>query len=107
VISRCDSPLRIRISAEERGLDWVVKVKDNGLGIAAKYLEQIFVPFIRVANQRIPGTGLGLAVCKRIVEGSGGTIWLDSEPGAGSTFYFTIVARPDMTGSVAEQNKIA
>jgi PAS domain S-box-containing protein len=104
---RGDQPLSVQVSAEKRGLDWVIKIKDNGVGIAAKYQKQIFMPFVRLANHSVPGTGLGLAVCKRIVEGSGGTIWLDSEPGGGSTFYFTIVAHSEMPRSVSEQQRIA
>ena len=104
---RGDRPLTVRISAEERGLDWVIKIEDNGVGIAAEYRVQIFLPFVRLSNQCVPGTGLGLAVCKRIVEGSGGTIWLDSEPGAGSTFYFTIAADSEVAGSVSEPHRTA
>jgi signal transduction histidine kinase len=69
----------------------VIGVKDNGLGIAAADRERVFMPFIRLVNRDIPGTGLGLAVCRKIVEGLGGKIWVDSELGIGSTFSFTIV----------------
>jgi PAS domain S-box-containing protein len=88
---RSERPLEIHISAVPRGRDWVIRVNDNGLGIAAQDHERIFMPFIRLVNRDIPGTGLGLAVCKKIVEGLGGTIWVDSELGAGSTFSFTIL----------------
>jgi PAS domain S-box-containing protein len=88
---RSERPLEIGVSAVPRGRDWVIRVKDNGLGIAAQDRERVFLPFIRLVNRDIPGTGLGLAVCKKIVEGLGGIIWVDSEVGEGSTFSFTIV----------------
>jgi PAS domain S-box-containing protein len=83
---------KIRLSAERQGRDWIVRVKDNGLGIAKKDHERIFLPFVRLANRDIPGTGLGLAVCKNIVEGMGGQLWVESTPGGGSTFSFTVAA---------------
>jgi PAS domain S-box-containing protein len=88
---REESP-EIRVAAEQRGAEWVIRVADNGLGIAAEDQDRVFKPFIRLASRDVPGTGLGLAVCKKIVEGFGGTIWVESELGAGSTFCFTIVA---------------
>jgi PAS domain S-box-containing protein len=88
---RGEDPIKIHVTAEQREPGWVIRVEDNGRGIARQDQAQIFKPFIRLANRDIPGTGLGLAVCKRIVEGLGGTIWVDSELGAGSTFCFTIV----------------
>jgi PAS domain S-box-containing protein len=86
-----ESP-EIHLTAEQRGPDWVIRIEDNGLGIAPADQARVFVPFIRLANRDVPGTGLGLAVCKKIVEGWGGAIWLESELGAGSTFCFTVVA---------------
>jgi signal transduction histidine kinase len=68
-----------------------LEVTDNGRGIAPEDQARVFMPFVRLVNRDIPGTGLGLAVCKKIVEGLGGTIWVESELGAGSTFSFTIV----------------
>lgn len=82
----------ISVCAERRGSMWVIQVRDNGIGIAAENQERVFVPFIRLANREVPGTGLGLAVCKKIVEGMGGEIWVESELGAGSTFFFTVAA---------------
>ena len=82
----------ISVCAEPRGSKWVIQVRDNGIGIAAENQERVFVPFIRLANQDVPGTGLGLAVCKKIVEGMGGEIWVESELGKGSAFFFTVAA---------------
>jgi PAS domain S-box-containing protein len=81
---------KIHLSAEWRGRDWIVRVKDNGIGIAKEDQTRIFAPFVRLATREIPGTGLGLAVCKKIVEGLGGKIWVESMPGAGSTFCFSL-----------------
>ena len=89
---RGEDPIKIHVTAEQRGPGWVIRVEDNGVGIAPEDQARIFMPFIRLANRDVPGTGLGLAVCKKIVEGLGGTIWVESELGAGSTFCFTIVA---------------
>ena len=86
---RSDRPLEIHIGAERRGPDWVVRVEDNGVGIALEDQARVFMPFVRLANKDVPGTGLGLAVCKKTVEGLGGKIWVESTLGAGSTFCFT------------------
>jgi signal transduction histidine kinase len=85
-------PVEIHITAVRRGPDWVVGIADNGLGIAPEDQARVFLPFIRLANRDVPGTGLGLAVCRNIVEALGGTIWVESALGAGSTFSFTIAA---------------
>jgi PAS domain S-box-containing protein len=88
---RAEQP-EIHVGAELRGPDWVIRIEDNGIGIAQENQSRVFMPFVRLANRDIPGTGLGLAVCKNIVEGLGGTICVESEPGVGSTFSFTIAA---------------
>ena len=80
----------IHVSAEQQGCSWVIGIEDDGVGIAPENHARVFMPFVRLANPEIPGTGLGLAVCKNIVEGLGGTIRVESEIGLGSTFSFTI-----------------
>jgi len=89
---RSENEVKIRVTAERRGADWVIRIEDNGLGIAPENQACVFKPFVRLANRDVPGTGLGLAVCKKVVEGMGGTIWVQSELGVGSTFAFTIAA---------------
>ena len=84
----------IHVEAEERPDAWQFNVRDNGLGIEVGHFERIFLIFRRLhAEHEIPGSGVGLAICKRIVERHGGRIWLESQRGKGSTFHFT-VAKP-------------
>ena len=85
---------RIRIAAEERAGEWLFRVRDNGPGVEADFLEAIFKPFERLDPARHPGPGLGLAVCRAIVSRHGGRIWCESEPGAGATFLFTLPVGP-------------
>lgn len=89
-----EQPPQVRVSAEDTGGQWTIAVRDNGIGIAAKHREQIFEIFRRLHTaDKYPGTGIGLAVCRRIVQRHGGEIWLESSPGQGSTFFFTIPER--------------
>jgi light-regulated signal transduction histidine kinase (bacteriophytochrome) len=83
--------LQVEVGCTEEDQSWKFYVKDNGLGIDNKYFEKIFVIFQRLHNKsEYSGTGIGLSVCKKIVNRHGGEIWVTSELGKGSTFYFTI-----------------
>lgn len=88
---RSAQPLQIDISARERKVDWMFSVKDNGIGIAPEFSERIFEIFQRLhSKEEYPGTGIGLALCKKIVERHGGRIWFESAPGEGCVFNFTL-----------------
>ena len=93
-----ESP-KIHVGAERQDSCWVIGIVDDGIGIAPENHARVFMPFVRLANREIPGTGLGLAVCKNIVEGLGGTIRVESEVGVGSTFSFTIPTAPEEAGA--------
>jgi signal transduction histidine kinase len=88
---RREEPLHVRLLARREGSDWLLSVVDNGIGIAPEYKESIFGIFKRLhTSQRYSGTGMGLAICQRIVERYSGRIWVESELGQGSSFHFTI-----------------
>jgi light-regulated signal transduction histidine kinase (bacteriophytochrome) len=88
---RKEEPPVINISAKKEDSGWFFTVSDNGIGIDKKFFDRIFVIFQRLhSREKHEGTGIGLAVCKRIVERTGGRIWVESELNKGSVFYFTI-----------------
>jgi chemotaxis family two-component system sensor kinase Cph1 len=96
---RGDNSPRVNVSAAQLADVWQFAVEDNGIGIAPEYKERIFGVFKRLhANGNYSGTGIGLAICKRLVERYDGRIWVESQPGEGATFYFTI-REPDRTPS--------
>jgi light-regulated signal transduction histidine kinase (bacteriophytochrome) len=84
-----ESP-HIEVAALKEGADWVISVRDNGIGFDPQYAERIFGLFKRLHKDEYPGTGLGLAICQRIIERYGGRMWAKSQVGEGSTFFFAL-----------------
>jgi signal transduction histidine kinase len=90
-IEYCGRPdPRVHVSSEQRDLEWVISVRDNGPGIAPAFQERIFGIFKRLHGKELPGNGLGLAFCRKAIENQGGRIWVESAAGTGSTFYFSL-----------------
>lgn len=87
---RRDVPALVNISARTEEAEWVIAVEDNGIGIEPAYFERVFEPLKRLHGREIPGTGIGLAICKKVLERFGGRIWLESQLGVGSKFLFTL-----------------
>lgn len=109
---RGDSPPRVHVASSSTATEWVLSVRDNGLGIDPRHSEQVFEIFKRLHadESRFSGLGMGLATCKKIVERHHGRIWLESQPGQGTTFYVSIprpIARPATSSSGTENNRKA
>jgi signal transduction histidine kinase len=103
---RGTEPPRIIVAAARSPNEWIFSVKDNGIGISTDYHEKIFIPFKRLHGQQYPGSGVGLAICRRIVERFGGRIWVDSELGHGATFYFSVPTVPSQS-DVAQRTSVS
>jgi signal transduction histidine kinase len=102
---RGDAPPRVHVGVRSAGREWTFSVRDNGIGVDPQFADRIFVLFQRLhTRSRYPGTGIGLAVCKRIVERHGGRIWVDSDSQEGATFLFTI---PMADGYLAAASRIS
>jgi light-regulated signal transduction histidine kinase (bacteriophytochrome) len=92
---RGPTPPQIHVSAQREGKQWQFAVRDNGIGIDPAHAGRLFQVFRRLhTRQEYPGTGIGLAICKKIIERHGGRIWVESEVGKGATFFFTLPVAP-------------
>jgi chemotaxis family two-component system sensor kinase Cph1 len=102
---RSDRPLKISVSSWQTEGELLLSFTDNGMGIDPAFHEKIFLPFKRLHGRKIPGTGVGLAICKRVVERYRGRIWVDSGEGRGATFYISLPREVlDESGSKKKPN---
>jgi light-regulated signal transduction histidine kinase (bacteriophytochrome) len=92
---RGETPVEVHVTAERLGTQWIVKIRDNGIGIAPEHHERVFHLFKRLHGPETPGAGIGLAICRKIVEAMGGAIWTEPAHGSGAVFCFTIAAETD------------
>jgi light-regulated signal transduction histidine kinase (bacteriophytochrome) len=91
----------VHLSAEENSKEWVFTVRDNGIGIDPQYADRIFIIFQRLnSREKYAGTGIGLAMCKKIVQRHGGRIWLESKPGQGAAFFFTLPKQEEVSHGI-------
>ena len=104
---RSQAPPRIHVGVTQKPGETIFSVRDNGIGIAPEHKDKVFGVFQRLHGQEFEGSGIGLATCKKIVERRGGRIWFESEPGKGSTFYFSVPATPLAIAPAADQQLVA
>jgi two-component system, chemotaxis family, sensor kinase Cph1 len=95
ILFRAEPAPQIVLNAVQSTAEWTIEVRDNGRGIAPEFADRVFEPYARLQGNAIPGNGLGLSVCRAIVEKHGGKLWLKSAVGQGSSFFFTLPAAQD------------